>query len=104
MRHAKSSWDDLNINDFDRPLSKRGKKNAKMICEFFVKKKFKFDYALISSSKRTKKTFQILSKKINKPKKFERWIETPFNSQNNKCNCHCKCRLHSRMLCRSFKS
>ena len=49
MRHAKSSWDDLNINDFDRPLSKRGKKNAKMICEFFVKKKFKFDYALISS-------------------------------------------------------
>ena len=69
MRHAKSSWDDLNINDFDRPLSKRGKKNAKMICEFFVKKKFKFDYALISSSKRTKKTFQILSKKINKPKK-----------------------------------
>ena len=47
MRHAKSSWDDLSINDFDRPLSKRGKKNAKMICEFFVKKKFKFDYALI---------------------------------------------------------
>ena len=69
MRHAKSSWDDLSINDFDRPLSKRGKKNAKMICEFFVKKKFKFDYALISSSKRTKKTFQILYKKINKPKK-----------------------------------
>ena len=69
MRHAKSSWDDLNINDFDRPLSKRGKKNAKMICEFFVKKKFKFNYALISSSKRTKKTFEILSKKISKPKK-----------------------------------
>ena len=57
MRHAKSSWDDLSINDFDRPLTKRGKKNAKMICEFFVKKKFEFDYALISSSKRTKKTF-----------------------------------------------
>jgi len=69
MRHAKSSWDDLSINDFDRPLSKRGKKNAQLVCEFFVKKKFKFDYALISSSKRTKKTFQILSKKIIKPKK-----------------------------------
>ena len=69
MRHAKSSWDDVSINDFDRPLNKRGKKNAKMICEFFVKKKSKFDYALISSSKRTKKTFQILSKKINKTKK-----------------------------------
>ena len=69
MRHAKSSWDDSRINDLDRPLSKRGKKNAKMICEFFIKRKIKFDYALISSSKRTRKTFQILSKKITKPKK-----------------------------------
>ena len=27
------------LDDYDRPLSKRGKKNAKKICEFFVKKK-----------------------------------------------------------------
>ena len=24
LRHAKSSWDDLNLRDFDRPLSKEG--------------------------------------------------------------------------------
>ncbi len=29
MRHAKSSWEDLNIDDFERPLNKRGKKSAK---------------------------------------------------------------------------
>ena len=46
MRHAKSSWDHPNLEDHERPLSKRGKKNAKKICEFFVKKKYKFDYIL----------------------------------------------------------
>ena len=28
MRHAKSSWDDSSLRDFDRPLNKRGKKDA----------------------------------------------------------------------------
>ena len=38
MRHSKSSWSDPSLDDFDRPLSKRGKNNAKLICEFFIKK------------------------------------------------------------------
>jgi len=28
VRHAKSSWSDLRLDDFDRPLNKRGKRNA----------------------------------------------------------------------------
>ena len=28
IRHAKSSWDDTNLDDFERPLNKRGKKDA----------------------------------------------------------------------------
>ena len=72
MRHAKSSWDHPNIDDHERPLSKRGKKNAKKICEFFVKKKYYFDCILVSSSKRTVKTLKILLKKIDKPKKIEK--------------------------------
>ncbi len=71
MRHAKSSWEDLNIDDFERPLNKRGKKSAKKICEFFVKKKYKFDFALISSATRTRSTFEILSKDIPEPKTIE---------------------------------
>ena len=42
MRHSKSSWSNPSLDDFDRPLSKRGKNNAKLICEFFVKKNYKF--------------------------------------------------------------
>ncbi|MCS5544220.1 MAG: histidine phosphatase family protein, partial [SAR86 cluster bacterium] len=28
VRHAKSSWDETQLDDCDRPLSKRGKRNA----------------------------------------------------------------------------
>ena len=42
MRHAKSSWDFPDLDDHDRPLNKRGVNSAKLICEFFVKKKVKF--------------------------------------------------------------
>ena len=70
MRHAKSSWDNLQLPDHDRPLSDRGKRNAKKICEFFVKKQIKFDLILVSSSIRTKKTLKILQKKLEKPKKI----------------------------------
>jgi phosphohistidine phosphatase len=31
IRHAKSSWNDLNLDDFDRPLNKRGKHDAKLL-------------------------------------------------------------------------
>ena len=31
VRHAKSSWKDLTLADHDRPLNKRGKKNAPMM-------------------------------------------------------------------------
>ena len=65
MRHSKSSWNDHNISDFERPLSNRGKKDIKLIITFLKKKKITFDLAYISSSKRTKQTFKILKNNIN---------------------------------------
>ena len=32
-RHAKSSWKDLSLRDIERPLNKRGKKDAPMMAE-----------------------------------------------------------------------
>ena len=49
MRHAKSSWDFPDLDDHDRPLNKRGVNSAKLICEFFIKKKLKFDLVYCSS-------------------------------------------------------
>ena len=39
--------------------------SAKLICEFFIKKKLKFDLVYCSSSKRTIQTLNILSEKIS---------------------------------------
>ena len=33
IRHAKSSWSDMSLKDFDRPLNKRGKRDAPMMAE-----------------------------------------------------------------------
>ena len=36
LRHAKSSWDNTNLSDFDRPLAKRGIKDAKKLNNFLI--------------------------------------------------------------------
>ena len=36
MRHAKSDWSDLDTIDFDRPINKRGRKNAKQIGQWML--------------------------------------------------------------------
>lgn len=38
-RHAKSSWDNLNLSDFDRPLNERGLKNAPLMANFLAEQK-----------------------------------------------------------------
>jgi phosphohistidine phosphatase len=64
MRHAKSSWKNKHLKDFERPLSKKGKLEIKFISKFLKDKKIKFDLAYVSSSKRTKQTYKKLIQKI----------------------------------------
>ena len=56
LRHAKSSWLDNALADFDRPLSPRGKSNASDLNKFLISKTFVFDKILSSSSRRTRDT------------------------------------------------
>jgi phosphohistidine phosphatase len=70
MRHSKSSWNDHNISDFERPLSSKGRKDIKFIIKYLKKKKIKFDFAYVSSSKRTTQTFKLLKKKVKIKKKI----------------------------------
>ena len=60
MRHAKSSWDDLYIDDFKRPLSERGLKNSEMLNAFLKSKKVSFDKVYSSSSVRTEITCSVV--------------------------------------------
>ena len=58
LRHAKSSWDDYTLKDFDRPLSTRGIQDADLMGNFFKSKRAKIDIILASPSKRTIETIE----------------------------------------------
>ncbi len=55
-RHAKSSWDDMTLSDFERPLNKRGKRDAPFMANILKQKKTKLELILSSPAKRAKKT------------------------------------------------
>jgi phosphohistidine phosphatase len=60
VRHAKSSWDDPGLADFDRPLNERGKKDAPRMGKRLKKKDVHPQLMLSSPAKRAYST----SKKI----------------------------------------
>ena len=51
VRHAKSSWDYPNLEDFDRPLGSRGKRDAPFMAEILHEKGL-VPHKLVSSSAR----------------------------------------------------
>ena len=60
LRHAKSDWSDSSLDDFDRGLKKRGKKDIKLTSFWLKKHNVKPDLVLSSPAKRAKKTLEIL--------------------------------------------
>ena len=56
LRHAKSSWDDPGLDDFNRPLNERGWKAARRMGRELKKRGLKFDLVLSSTSARTRET------------------------------------------------
>ena len=61
LRHAKSSWDDPDLDDFDRPLNKRGRKSAKAMAAFFRDSAIAPETILCSPAKRTRETLKYLA-------------------------------------------
>ena len=65
IRHAKSSWKDLMLSDFERPLNKRGNSDAPLMGKV-LKKRGIFPHAILSSpANRAKTTAEIIAKEIN---------------------------------------
>lgn len=64
VRHAKSSWDNSLLSDFDRPLNERGKENAPVMAHRLKQKKIKIEAFVSSPAKRAKKTAKIFMKEL----------------------------------------
>src|SRR6478672_2955749 len=56
MRHAKSSWDNPSLADFDRPLNERGLETAPMMGRLIRTRGYIPDVVISSPAKRAKKT------------------------------------------------
>jgi len=60
LRHAKSSWSNPTLRDYDRPLNSRGDRQAKAMGKYFQKNAFKIDSILCSGAQRTRQTLDLL--------------------------------------------
>ncbi|MCT7553417.1 SixA phosphatase family protein [Aliarcobacter butzleri] len=65
IRHAKSDWSNPFLDDFLRPLNKRGKKNAPLMAKVLKEKNIRPDLIISSPSIRTKQTLEYFIKELN---------------------------------------
>jgi phosphohistidine phosphatase len=56
LRHAKSSWDDPNLDDLNRPLNERGWKAARRMGREMKRRDLRFDLVLASTAARVRET------------------------------------------------
>jgi phosphohistidine phosphatase len=65
IRHAKSSWKDEGVTDFDRPLNKRGNRDAPFMASLLKKEKVLPDLIISSPAVRAISTAEIFAEKLN---------------------------------------
>lgn len=60
LRHAKSSWTDASLADFERPLNDRGREAAEQMGRFLAEKKVGVSLVVSSPSVRTRQTVEVV--------------------------------------------
>jgi phosphohistidine phosphatase len=65
LRHAKSSWDDSQLDDFDRPLNDRGWKAARRMGTELKRRGMHFDCVLASTAARVRETIDGVQEKYD---------------------------------------
>ena len=76
LRHAKSSWDDHGLRDFDRPLAGRGERDAPRIGKALRKRGVTPNLIISSPAARAKATIEAVAKaaKLGVEPRFEETI------------------------------
>ena len=69
IRHAKSSWKDPSLRDFERPLNKRGKRDAPLMGQRLKDRGVVADAIISSTANRALKTAKIIAGELEFPLK-----------------------------------
>jgi phosphohistidine phosphatase len=67
MRHAKSSWEEPGVSDFDRPLVPKGGKKTQLIVDFLLKRNTKIELMISSPALRAIETAKLIATGLNYP-------------------------------------
>lgn len=65
LRHAKSDWTNNELLDYDRPLNKRGKKDALLMSKLFKEKLSNIDAIYSSTALRAEQTTLVFLNELN---------------------------------------
>jgi phosphohistidine phosphatase len=79
LRHAKSSWKDASLSDFERPLKRRGREAAQLVGERLAQEKLKNPVLICSPAVRTRETAELVLKS-SKLRVEERWDERIYEA------------------------
>ncbi len=71
LRHAKSSWENDELEDFDRPLNKRGQTSAPLMGAFMESQEIAPDLVLCSSAARARETAGLVLSKLSATPKIK---------------------------------
>lgn len=76
LRHAKSSWNDASLRDFDRPLKERGREAARLIGQHLASEKLNVPLVISSPALRTRETAKIVLErsKLSAEERFDERI------------------------------
>ena len=76
LRHAKSSWDDSSLSDFDRPLNRRGRTAAPFMGELTARRKIRPEIIVSSPAVRARQTAELFKEAagLKCPLRFEKRI------------------------------
>jgi phosphohistidine phosphatase len=80
VRHAKSSWNYPELEDFERPLSKRGRDSALLMATILDKRKAVPDLVISSPANRAAMTARMLANAIHYPLEKIQYSETIYLS------------------------
>ena len=83
VRHAKSSWKYPNLDDFERPLNKRGRRNAPFMGSVLKKLKVAPDLVLSSPANRAATTARTIAYSIDYPLDNIQYSEIIYSFSEN---------------------
>lgn len=99
LRHAKSAWDTAVVNDFDRPLSRRGKQDAPRVGGWLRQQGLVPDLVVSSPAKRARKTTTKVCRELGIPKHEIGWEPRIYGATTETLMCVLsECRADAEIL------